>query len=268
MKNKQPSGSEEPDRITDTDQKEAAVPRSFSSDTLENDSTQEEPSNREIVNMLQAMKIDVDGIGNVLQSYLMVDTHTEGNHALNTPSKNKVELMSPSRLIRITEEWDDANPKGSPSPPPPSGQAVILQMPNESGLKHHSATRINTRAIVISSSPKVSKTKYHTNSLPDGNSTLRARLLAQSGAKLIAKRTGTITHEARVPMNLAMNSIDAFFSGTTDRSLMLLYQRIREERHRRLTEATVAGSQDRIRILNSIKDRNKSLSENKKKSKM
>jgi hypothetical protein len=190
---------------------------------------QTEPSNRELLNMLLDIKTDVDDIKTTLATSPNVGNSNEG-----LPAEN----VSPADLIRITERWDEANPK-EPAPRRRREPVFILQeIKSPKSTNESQSTCIATVASPpsVSTNVKLEDMGFQKNSSPfstQGDLPIREKLVArhaqlraatspskQSGAKLVAKRLPTISETTTLEDKPPLDSTNAFLTGASDHNLM------------------------------------------------
>jgi len=199
-----------------------------------------EPSNREIFGLLQTIKADVDDLKDVVRNSSLLPC------SMNTDTHNLCpdENVSPSHLIRITERWDEVNPKPSLR----RGPVFLLQKKKRSQGNHSKSTK-GTRSCtspqtIASSSGPISSAKLLPMRRDDDTP------FATFDRSALRDNLGTRRNQLRAATSQPAFSGDtmADWTSASDCSLMLLYKRIREERRRRMNEATAADDQDRLRV--------------------
>lgn len=241
------------------------------------ETSNKEPSNREILSMLQTIKTDVDYIKTVIKvsstaTPSLDATNDAGTNVKQGSAVGVVESeLSTSELVAITEQWDEANPKESRrcfSGKSKSRSKRSDRPQAANGDSISSCTRLPTVSTPPRSRSQNASNLHKNRSTVTGSPSLYTRMLErraqlrsvnapmeQSGATLVARR---IAANADTTLTTAPGDESPFewantmFSGATDWGLMLLYHLVCRERRRRLEDATAANSQERIAILGGI----------------
>lgn len=218
-----------------------------------------EPSNQEILNMLLAIKTDVDYIKANLATSPNVGNLNEG-----LPAEN----VSPADLIQITERWDEANPK---EPAPRRHEpAFILQeikSPKSANGSQSSCTATVASTPSASTNVKLEEMGFQKNSSPfntQGALPIREKLVArraylraavspskQSGAKLVAKRLPTIAETTTLEDKPPLDSTNAFLTGLLDHDMFVSNAKSNETGFRKSSPPfdTGGGSASRAKLL-------------------